>query len=97
MRAVNLRALRYVLMSPIGQNHVLLPSPRREQDLLAQLIESSTGDISRNISLAERGIALLSEHRVRLIAGVVTGKRDFRGFPLSEINDCEKQRRSRRV
>jgi type I restriction enzyme S subunit len=61
--------------------------PVPEQDLIiAELDEASTG-INTAIARANRETELLGEYRTRLIADVVTGKLDVRGYNVVEQSD----------
>ncbi|MGE0592113.1 MAG: restriction endonuclease subunit S [Vicinamibacterales bacterium] len=60
------------------KNYVVMVPPRNEQDRLVEWIEHATATLSARIRSAQRKVALLREYRTRLIADVVTGKRDVR-------------------
>ncbi len=62
---------------------VLPLPPLSEQRAIAQEIAARTSDLDKAVAAAEREISLLREYRIRLIADVVTGKKDVRAEAAS--------------
>jgi type I restriction enzyme S subunit len=60
------------------KNYLLVLPPRKEQELLVQLIEEETHKVTLTIDRTRHKISLLREYRSRLIADIVTGKLDVR-------------------
>ena len=65
----------------------LVPSPDEQVDIVRQL-SIRTAEIDRAIHSAEREIELLREYRTRLIADVVSGKKDVR-FEAANLPDVD--------
>jgi len=61
--------------------------PVPEQDLIIAELDQATTDTDTAISRANREIELLNEYRTRLIADVVTGKLDVRGYNVVKESD----------
>ena len=64
------------------KNLVSLVPPIEEQDSIVEYIISESTKIDNAITRTQRQIDLLREYRTRLIADVVTGKLDVRGFEV---------------
>lgn len=62
---------------------VVLP-PVEEQDRILEHVAAQTRDVDAVIERTEREIDLIREYRTRLVADVVTGKLDVRGFVPTE-------------
>ena len=62
---------------------VLPLPPLSEQRAIAQEIAARTSDLDKAVAAAELEISLLREYRIRLIADVVTGKKDVRAEAAS--------------
>jgi len=56
--------------------------PESEQEAIVKYIATQQGLVDSAINRAQRQIALVREYRARLIADVVTGKLDVRGFEV---------------
>ena len=68
----------------LGTFHVAMPQTTKEQDDIVQEVRSQTAALTAAIERAQREIDLIREYRTRLIADVVTGKLDVRGFVPTE-------------
>ena len=78
----NLNPTRY------GRLHVALP-PQSEQQVILQVLQQETEDLTEGIIAARREIDLLHEYRTRLIADVVTGKLDVRAVAARLPDEAE--------
>lgn len=75
-------------LSHIGIKSVWLPlPPLPEQEEIVKFLDDVTADITTAIDRAHREIELLREYRTRLIADVVTGKLDVRGYNVVKESD----------
>lgn len=70
--------------SKLGTFHVAMPPTTKEQEHIVQEVRSQTAALTAAIVRAQREIDLIREYRTRLIADVVTGKLDVRGFVPTE-------------
>ncbi|MEA3356450.1 MAG: restriction endonuclease subunit S, partial [Candidatus Bipolaricaulota bacterium] len=69
-------------------NRFYIPAPPfSEQAAIVEHLNEPTADIDTAIARAKREIELLGEYRTRLIADVVTGKLDVRGYNVVEESD----------
>jgi len=59
--------------------------PSADQELIASYIDGRLAEITTIIDRAEKEITLIQEYRARLIADVVTGKVDVRGFEAAAV------------
>lgn len=75
---------RYGLSHGAIKSIVLPVPPVPEQDRIVQHIDQATATLNRALCRAAREIELIQEYRTRLIADVVTGKLDVRGFVPTE-------------
>lgn len=76
-------------VSEIKSLMVILP-PRAEQDVMVDHLDGSLSELDTPLAVAAREIDLVREYRTRLIADVVTGKLDVRGFvPAEEIGPVD--------
>lgn len=72
-------------VSPGFVANFVVPVPRRdEQDAIVSRIRQETASLAAAIARAAREVELIQEFRTRLIADVVTGKLDVRGFVPTE-------------
>lgn len=79
----------HISPSQILDYRITLPPPNEQQGILEHVC-ARTSDASEAIDRAEREIELAREYRTRLIADVVTGKLDVRGFvPPEEIGAAD--------
>ncbi len=62
------------------KNHAILLPPRDEQELLVARIESEISAADEALEMHRKEIELIREYRDRLIADVVTGQVDVRGW-----------------
>jgi len=76
----NLNPTRY------GRLHIALP-PKNEQQAILQVLQQETERLVAGIIAARREINLLHEYRTALIADVVTGKLDVRGYNVVKESD----------
>jgi type I restriction enzyme S subunit len=77
--------------STIAGLQIVTP-PILEQNELLNVVEAKTGALRLGMAAIEGEIALLREHRTRLIADVVTGKLDVREAAArlpDEPDECE--------
>jgi type I restriction enzyme S subunit len=66
-------------ISMLDLKAIMVPlPPTGEQHEIAERVRAATGSISDAIRSIQREIDLLSEYRIRLIADVITGKKDVR-------------------
>ena len=73
-------------------NEISLPlPPKDEQCSIVEWIRSSRSRTDRSVAVAEREIDLLREYRTRLIADVVTGKRDVREAAASLLEEADER------
>jgi type I restriction enzyme S subunit len=64
----------------VGENLSIVVPPLQEQQEIASLLDSASGDANLLIVEAEKAIALLQERRSALISAAVTGQIDVRGL-----------------
>jgi type I restriction enzyme S subunit len=64
----------------VGSVAIAYPPTHEEQQVILNHIEEQTAALLKAITRAQREIDLIREYRTRLIADVVTGKLDVRGF-----------------
>jgi len=75
-------------LSHAGIKSVWLPLPPiPEQTAIVEYLDKTTANIDGAIDRAHREIELLREYRTRLIADVVTGKLDVRGYNVVKESD----------
>ncbi|KAA0220324.1 MAG: restriction endonuclease subunit S [Planctomycetota bacterium] len=75
---------RYGLSHGAIKSIVLPVPPIPEQDGIVRHIDQATATLNHALRRATREIELIQEYRTRLIADVVTGKLDVRGFVPTE-------------
>jgi type I restriction enzyme S subunit len=78
------------LRLPMLQNFPIPLPSQDEQNRIVAWLDEATSDVDRSLAVARREIDLIREYRTRLIADVVTGKVDVRGFaPMAEEEPLE--------
>jgi type I restriction enzyme S subunit len=84
--------LVHITKPEIGTIRIPVP-PTQEQLCIASYLDQTLKESNSLINHAQREIALINEYRTRLIADVVTGKRDVRHLapsdPIPEAEDLE--------
>jgi len=70
-------------------NYRLPKPPLNEQRAIAVAVAGETAHVDSVMERARREIDLLREYRTRLLADVVTGKRDVRGVELPALDEAE--------
>jgi type I restriction enzyme S subunit len=82
---------RYGLSHGAIKSLTLPVPPLSEQDRIVRHIDQATATLNHALRRASREIELIQEYRTRLIADVVTGKLDVRGFVLTEPMPADDQ------
>lgn len=68
----------------LGTFHVAMPLTTKEQEAIVREVRCQTAALTAAIERAQREIDLIGEYRMRLVADIVTGKLDVRGFVPAE-------------
>lgn len=84
---LKLRAAQPHLNAEELGNAITLVPPRIEQDAIVRYLDQITTSITEVLDRTHRQIALVREYRARLIADVVTGKLDVRGFEVGRTSE----------
>lgn len=79
---------RYGLSHSAIKSALVPMPPLKEQEKIVEAIYVETSSLEQAISTVERELALIREHRTRLISDVVTGKADVRGLKASDAESA---------
>ncbi|MCH8192217.1 MAG: restriction endonuclease subunit S, partial [Chloroflexi bacterium] len=79
-----------VNLQAASARYIAVP-PYDEQTKIVDYLNRKLDPLEETITEIQKGIHLLAEYRIRLIADVVTGKIDVRGLYLPEINNVDVQ------